>query len=183
MLLLPGLVKATRTPLSNTSLTSARHGLENSSTETQLWKTVSNTDFCQQIMARDSSKACSAGHTALKMPCQLHYMFCNRCSTTTHKGQGCRKGSSWSAPTSVGFILGIFNTAWFLIAIATAKKGERVGELEREGKGWSQSSYRQPGLVMQYTLLDQWLSWCFGETWQLCYHCGLWRQSQCGNFT
>lgn len=157
MLLLPGLVKATRTPLSNTSLTSARHGLGNSSPETQLWKTVSNIDICQQIMARDSLKACSAGHTALKMPCQLHCTFCNR-STTTHIGQGCRKGSSWSAPSSVGFILHIFNTAWFLIAIATAKKGARVGELEREGKGWSQSSCRQPGLVMRHTLLDQWLS-------------------------
>lgn len=158
MLLLPGLVKVTRTPLSNTSVTSTSHGLENPSPETQLWKTVSNTNICQQIMAGDSSKACSAGHTALKMPRQLQYMFCNSCSTTTHMGQGCRKGSSWSALTSVGFILGIFNTALFLIAIATAKKGERVGELERERKGWSQSSYRQLGLVMRYTLLDQWLS-------------------------
>lgn len=158
ILLLPGLIKATRTPLSSTSLTSARHGLENSSPETQLWKTVSNTDICQQIMAWDSLKACSAGHTALKIPCQLHYMFCNRCWTTMHMGQGCRKGGSWSAPSSVGFILCIFNTTWFLIAIATEKKGERVGELKREGKGWSQSSYRQPRLVMWYTLLDQWLS-------------------------
>lgn len=159
LLLLPGLVKPTRTPPFNTSLASARHGLENSNPETQLWKTVSNTDICQQIMVRDSLKACSAGHTALKMPCQLHCTFCNRCSTTTHMGQMCRKGSSWSAPSSVGFILCIFNTAWFLTAIATPeKKGERVGELEQEGKGWSQSSYRQPGLVMRYTLLDQWLS-------------------------
>lgn len=158
LLLLPGLVKATRTPLFNTGLTSARRGLENYSPETQLWKTVSNTNICQQIMAWDSLKACSEGHSALKMPCQLHYMFCNHCSTTSHMGQECRKGSSWSAPSSVGFILHIFNTAWFLIAIATEKKGERVGELEQEGKGWSQSSYRQPGLVMRYTLLDHWLS-------------------------
>lgn len=158
LLLLPGLVKATRTPLFNTSLTSAKHGLENSSPEIQLWKTVSNTDICQQIMAQDSLKACSAGHTALKMPCQLHYTFCNHCSTTTHTGQGCRKGSSWSAPSSVGFILFIFSTAWFLIASATKKKEERVGRLEQEGKGWFQSSYRQPGLVMRDTLLDQWLS-------------------------
>lgn len=157
MLLLPGLAKVTRTPLSNSSLTSTSHGLENPSPGTQLWKTVSNTNICQQITARDSSKACSAGHTALKMPRQLQYTFCNSCSTTTHMGQGCRKGSSWSALTSVGFILGIFNTALYLIAITTAKKGERVGELEK-GKGWSQSSYRQPGLVMRYTLLDQWLS-------------------------
>lgn len=33
-----------------------------------------------------------------------------------------------------------------------------MGEPEGEGKGWSQSSYMQPGLVMRYTLLDQWLS-------------------------
>lgn len=111
MLQLPGFVKATRTPLSNTSLTSARHGLENPSPETPLWKTVSNTDICQQITAWDSSKACSAGHTALKMLCQLHYTFCYHLSSTMHMGQGCRKGSSWSAPSSAGFILRIFNTA------------------------------------------------------------------------
>lgn len=140
MLLLPGLVKATRTPLFSTSLTSARHGLGNSNPETQLWKTVSNTNICQQIMTWDRLKACSAGHTALKMPSQLYCMFFNCCWTTMYRGQGCRKGGSWSALSSLGFILHIFNTAWLLIAIATEKKGERVGELEREGKCWSQSS-------------------------------------------